>query len=198
MSKLPDIDIDFADHRKAIEAIGAVPAMTLKDGRRSIHPSGAYLQDIPVDPFTGLAVYDYNEAEHRGFNKIDFLNQSVYKQVRDEEHLLKLIEDDPPWEILDEEAFVEQLSHIGQHFHIVRSIQPKSVSDLALVLALIRPSKKHLLGKPRDVIEREIWKLDGDGYAFKKAHATSYAMMIAVQMNLLAEQLLGEDECIQW
>lgn len=197
MSKLPDIDIDFADNKAAMAAIGAVPAMVLKDGKRTGHPSGAYMQDIPIDPVTNLAAFDYKEAEHHGFSKIDLLNQSIYRDVRDEAHLIDLMTSEPPWDLLDEEFFVEQLAHVGKHFGVVQAISPRSVEDLAIVLALIRPAKRHLIGKPMDEIRQEIWlQHEGDeaGYAFKKAHAISYASLIVVQMNLISEKLLAPEE----
>ena len=207
MAGSPDIDIDFADRQTAIGAmlaVGCTNAMVLKDGKRTAHPSGVYLQDVPVDPFTNMASLDYKEAERHGYFKIDLLNQSVYQAVRDEEHLVELLNAEPEWSFLEESNFVEQLPHIHNHFDVVRAIKPKSIHDLAVVLALIRPGKRHLVGRPRDEIEREIWAKgnDEDGYVFRKAHAVAYAALIVVQMNLLIAQLLQEldlsDDLVRW
>lgn len=190
--KLPDIDIDFADRQAVIEALTPVQAMVEKDGKKTAHPSGCYLQLAPIDPFTKLCSFDYKRAEELGYYKFDFLNQSVYGAVKDEEHLICLLEEDPAWELLEEPVFVEQLPHIHQHFDVVNAIRPKSIADLAVVLALIRPGKRHLLGKSRAEIDAEIWNLkEADGYVFKKAHATSYAALIVVRMNLLTAELLA-------
>lgn len=192
MANSPDIDIDFADRKIAIAALDCVPAMVLRDGKRSAHPSGAYFQDIPVDPFTNLAALDYKDADDAGYFKVDLLNQSVYREVRDEDHLVELLNTDPEWSLLEEQAYVEQLPHIHAHFDVVQSIKPTSINDLAIVLALIRPGKRHLVGRPRDEIEKEIWeKVEGE-YAFKHAHAVSYGALIVVQMNLLTAKLLAE------
>jgi hypothetical protein len=58
-----------------------------------------------------------------------------------------------------------------------------------MLLAVMRPSKKHLADSTWDVIEKEVWEKPTDGsYYFKRAHAISYAMAIVVQVNLLVEQ----------
>lgn len=198
MSKHPDIDIDFADCRAALALLPAVPAMIERiddqgNIKRQAHPSGAYFQDIPVDPFTRRAAISYEEADERGYFKIDFLNQSVYTEIRDEDHLVELLNREPPWELLDEQLFVQQLMHIYNHFDIVQSIAPRSIEDLAVVLALIRPAKRHLVGQPRNIIDQEVWTKDSEGYFFKRAHAISYAALIVVQMNLIVERLRADD-----
>lgn len=192
MTHIPDIDIDFANRVEAMSAIFTVPAMISRDGKKTAHPSGVYVQQAPVDPFTNLCALDYKEAEALGYFKIDFLNQSVYNEVRDEDHLVTLLGVDPPWELLDEPAMVEQLPHIHNHYDVVQSIKPTSISDLAVVLALVRPGKKHLIGQSRAMIDAEIWKPGDEGYVFRKAHAVAYAALVVVAMNLLCERLLSE------
>jgi len=55
---------------------------------------------------------------------------------------------------------------------------------------VIRPAKRHLLGKSWEDILKEVWtKPTTDEYYFKKAHAVAYAMAIVVQMNLICEGL---------
>jgi hypothetical protein len=191
MSGSPDIDIDFADRQVAMTVVSAIPAMIERDGKRTAHPSGAYFQDVPVDPFTGLCSLDYKVADQHGYFKIDFLNQSVYQEIRDEDHLVDLLNSSPPWELLNERALIEQLPHIHKHYEVVQAISPTSITDLAVVLALVRPGKRYLLGKPRSVIDAEIWKPAEDGYVFKKAHAIAYAALVVVAMNLLCEKLLS-------
>jgi DNA polymerase III alpha subunit len=56
-----------------------------------------------------------------------------------------------------------------------------------MFLALIRPSKKHMIGQPWSVVAKSIWEKDQDGYSFKKSHAVAYAHLVVVHMNLLAE-----------
>ena len=65
---------------------------------------------------------------------------------------------------------------------------PRSVEQLAAVLAVIRPAKRYLLGKDWTTVMTEVWtKPEKDEYYFKKAHAIAYAMAIVVQMNLICE-----------
>lgn len=185
-----DIDIDFADRDRALSGLDYISAvMQNKDGVISRHPSGVYFQDIPTHPISGLSSLLYGEAEDIGYFKIDFLNQSVYGEIKDEEHLDRLLNTEPMWELLEEREMVSQLLHIHAHYDTVASIQPRSIEDLAIVLALIRPGKRYLLGAPRPKIEAEIWKRDASGYTFRKAHAVSYAALIVVQMNLIVEKL---------
>lgn len=192
MSGSPDIDIDFSDRLVAAAALSTVPAMIERDGKKTAHPSGIYFQNAPVDPFTRLCSIDYKEADQLGYFKIDFLNQSIYQQVRDEDHLVELFNREPLWELLDERGMVEQLPHVHNHYDTVQSIRPATITDLAVVLALVRPGKKHLIGQPRAIIDAEIWKSGADGYTFRKSHSLAYAALVVVAMNLLCEKLLSE------
>lgn len=188
MKVTTDIDIDFADRDSVLSGLFHVPASIRKKDKNK-HPSGVYFQDIPVDPIDGLAVFDYEEAGDRGYFKIDFLNNTVYSGIRDEDHLINLLNTEPYWELLEDSYVVGQLAHIHSSYGIVNKIQPKSIEDLAIVLALMRPAKKHLLGSPREDIDAEIWKVSNDGFQFKRSHAIAYAASIVVQLNLFCEQL---------
>lgn len=189
-----DIDIDFADKDVALLGLKHIPALIMNEaGAPSKHLSGVYFQNIPICPLTATASIPYKEAPKRGYFKIDFLNQSVYKEVRDEDHLIDLLNREPIWELLDEPEMVSQLAHIHNHYDIVQKIAPRSIEDLAVVIALIRPGKRHLLSKTRDEIDAEIWtKNEDDLYVFKRAHALSYAALIVVQMNRVCELLQEE------
>lgn len=192
MKTIADIDIDFADRNKALEDIFHIPASRIENGELKKHNSGVYFQDIPLDPLTGLASIEYEEAEQRGYFKIDFLNVSVYQQIKDENHLITLMNQEPIWEMLEEEEIVKQLFQVHDHFDIVSKMKPKNIEQLAMVLALIRPAKYHLIGKSWQEIEKEIWiktEDDNERYQFKKSHSFSYAILIVVQMNLMLEQV---------
>lgn len=183
-----DIDIDFADRDSALAGLMHIPASLGEKVERNRHPTGVYFQNIPTDPITGYASLDYEQAAELGYFKIDFLNNSIYGGVRNEDHLLALINQEPEWDMLDHEAIVAMLAHIHSSFGIVKAIRPRSVEDLAVVLALMRPGKRHLLGESRAEIDAEIWKPNQDGFVFKRAHAIAYAVSIVVQLNLLCEQ----------
>ncbi len=186
-----DIDIDFADREKALAGLRHAPACRVADGRVDRHQTGIYLQDIPTDPVTGWSAIDYREMSALGYFKIDLLNVSIYEGVRDEAHLHDLLNREPDWTLLEIPAVVEQLAHIRAHFGIVQAVKPRSIDDLAVVLALIRPAARHLMFASRERIDAEIWALasaDGE-YAFKRAHAIAYAASIVVQLNLICERI---------
>jgi len=190
-----DIDIDFADRTKALEVLKYIKATrTVNESVSSVdlvpHNTGIYLQNIPHDPITNLATISYKEADERGYFKIDFLNASVYNGVRDEAHLIELMSREPLWDLLEQDDFVNLLFHVNGHGHILRQTKPNTIEQLAAVLALIRPAKKHLIGKSWQDILKEVWvKPETDEYYFKKSHATAYAIAIVVQINLICEQI---------
>lgn len=187
---MPDIDLDFANRNDVLDIIKHIPA-TLEDGRK--HNTGVYCQSIPVNPLTGQSSIDYKTAEDRGYFKIDFLNVSAYQGVRDEEHLIKLLNTEPVWDLLGEKEVCDQLFHINGYHTLVASLAPKSINELAMVLALIRPGKKHLIPICKDqgfqAIKNEIWVKVDESYFFKNSHAVSYACVIVVQLNLIVENL---------
>jgi DNA polymerase III alpha subunit len=187
---MPDIDIDFADRTRALEVFKPIAAAISENGTFKKHNTGVYCTSIPHNPFTGISTIDYKEAEDRGYFKIDFLNVSVYDGVRDRDHLKKLMETEPLWDLLQEDEFTQNLFHVNGHGSILRQAKPESIEQLAAVLAMIRPAKRYLIGKDWTTIMTEIWtKPENDEYYFKKAHAIAYAHVIVVQMNLICEQL---------
>ena len=184
-----DIDIDFGDRDKALAHLTHVSASMHKDGKLQKHNSGVYFTDIPVDPFSGLASLDYKVAEDRGYVKVDFLNVNLYKQVKSEEHLIELMNREPDWSLLYNEDKCEQLMHVGAHHDtLLKMPEPvDSIPRLAMYLAVIRPAKRHLIGKTWKEVAETVWdKPTDDSYYFKKAHAISYAHLIVVNMNLLS------------
>ena len=187
---MPDIDIDFADRKKVLDVIQHIPAAIKDNGTFKKHNTGVYCHSIPYNPLTDTASIDYKIAEDRGYFKIDFLNVGVYRNVRDEAHLIKLMETEPLWDLLLEDDFTEKLFHVNGHGSILREMKPRSVEQLAAVLAVIRPAKRHLIGKDWTTVMNEVWiKPQGDEYYFKKAHAVAYAAAVVVQMNLVCETL---------
>ena len=184
---MPDIDLDFPDRSKVLDVIKHVPAI-LEGGKK--HNTGVYCHEIPMNPLTGNASIDYNEAEDRGYFKIDFLNVNMYAGIKDEAHLIQLMEVEPLWDLLEQDDFTNLLFHVNGHGHVLRKMKPRSVEELAAVLAIIRPAKKHLLGKTWEEVFKEVWtRPTTDEYFFKKAHAVAYAVAITVQMNLICEDL---------
>jgi len=192
---MPDIDLDFLDRTQILNVIKHTPASIRdRDGSFKKHNTGVYCTPIPYNPLTGAANIDYKEAEQRGYFKIDFLNVSAYNGVRNEQHLIDLLNTEPLWDLLEDQMVCDQLFHINGYHNLIKELKPKTVEQLAMVLALIRPGKKHLIpicnDQGFDAIKNDIWQKTDDGsYAFKKAHSFSYAAVIVVQLNLMCEQV---------
>tara|TARA_B100000085_G_scaffold109366_1_gene99834 strand:- start:94 stop:660 length:567 start_codon:yes stop_codon:yes gene_type:complete len=188
---MPDIDIDFADRSVVLDKIKHRVA---KLDTEKKHNTGVYVTEIPHNPVDMLSTIDYEKAEDRGYFKLDFLNVSLYKDIKDEEHLLRLMKKEPMWELLQHEEFTDQLFHLNGHGTVVKKLCPTSVEQLASVLAIIRPAKRHLVNKTWNEIEKQVWVKPSDGsYYFKKAHAVAYAHAIVVQMNLLCEGVTNDN-----
>ena len=187
----PDVDIDFADREQVLNILAHVPAVQkMPNGQRQKHKTGVYFHPVPVNPFTGWCDVDYKEAEELGFFKVDLLNVSLYQRVQSKEHLDRLAAQEPLWDLLQQDDFVNLLFHLNGHGAILRQTCPTSVEELAAVLAMIRPAKRYLIGKDWTTIMTEVWiRPTTDEYYFKKAHAVAYAVAIVVQMNLICEQI---------
>jgi len=184
-----DIDIDFGDRTQILDLIAHTPASIMRDGKLVKHNTGVYFQTIPVDPFSGLSSIEHKESEDRGYIKLDFLNVNVYRQVKNPEHLQQLIKQEPDWSRLRDRSFCEQLIHIGDHYDTLTKMpEPvNSIPRLAMLLAVIRPSKRNLIGKSWKEVAETVWeKPTDDAYYFKKAHAVAYAHLVVVNMNLIS------------
>lgn len=182
-----DIDIDFANRDAVIELLDVTPASIARDGSLVKHNTGVYATDIPVDPFTGQASLDHNTAEDRGYVKLDFLNVNLYKQVKNEQHLVELMQD-PEWAMLYDPAVCQQLMHVNGHYDLLLQMPEPvdTIPRLAMFLAIIRPAKRHLAGKTWKEVALTVWDRPADDtYYFKKAHAISYSQLVVVNMNLL-------------
>ena len=190
-----DIDIDTGDRDKLLCLFKHNRASIKDNNGFKKHNTGVYFTDIPMNPIDNLSAIEYEEAEDRGYIKVDILNVSLYKDIKNEEHLNKLLEREPLWELLGHEEFSNQLFHVGEHSGVLQKTKPKNIEQLAAVLAMISPAKRNLIGKSWPDIMKDVWKKPSDGsYYFKKAHAVAYAHAVVVQMNLLCEQLQQQVE----
>jgi DNA polymerase III alpha subunit len=187
---LPDIDIDFINRSQVLDIIQHIPA-SLEDGKK--HNTGVYCHLIPTNPLTGNASINYKDAEDRGYFKIDFLNVNAYTGVRSESHLTDLLNVEPLWDLLEDPAVCNQMFHINGYHQLIAKLKPRSIEELAMFLALLRPGKKYLIPvcekEGFQSIQDEIWTKTDDAYFFKKAHAVAYAHVIVVQLNLLCESV---------
>ena len=187
---MPDIDIDFFNRDSALECLKHITASRV-DGDQSVkHNTGVYFHSVPVDAAKNISAVPYDRADELDYFKIDFLNVNIYKGVRDETHLKELMGREPLWDLLEQEDFVNLLFHVNGHSKILKIMTPRTVEQLAAVLAVIRPAKRYLIGRPWEEVLQEVWtKPVGDEYYFKKSHATAYAVAVVVQMNLICEQI---------
>ena len=184
---MPDIDIDFADREQILSMIDHRVA---KLDTNKKHNTGIYVTEIPHNPVDNLSTINYKDAEDRGYFKLDFLNVSIYKDIKDETHLQTLMERKPIWELLEHKDFVDQVFHLSGHDRLLKQLKPTSVEQLAATLAIIRPAKRNLANQSWQTIMKEVWIKPTNGeYFFKKAHAFAYAVSVVVHMNLICEGL---------
>jgi hypothetical protein len=136
------------------------------------------------------AALDYQEAEQRGYFKIDLLNMTVYQQIRDQAHYDQLMGQEPNWQRLwTDPAWATQLVHVGNYTSLLAQMRPDSIPRMAAFISVIRPGKAHLQGRDWAQVFESVW--DGDdsrGYVFKRSHAISYAALVALHMNILSSQ----------
>jgi len=192
---MPDIDIDFADRNEILERISHIAASRKEKDSIIKHNTGVYLHEVPFDPLKNICAIPYDSAEELSYFKIDFLNVGIYKDIKSEEHLDRLMNTEPMWELFEKDEFNCLLFHINGHGDILRKTKPRSVEQLAAVLAMIRPAKRHLIGKSWNDVDKEVWERPkSDEYHFKKSHSIAYAMAVIVQANLICEQLADNDD----
>lgn len=183
-----DVDIDMANRDDFLKLVNHTPASIKKDSTFNKHNTGVYFQNIPNFPLEGYSTIDHKQAEQEGWFKVDFLNNHIYTGIHDETHLDKLVDTEPMWELFEHKEVVEQLFHISNHYEIIKQHLPTSLEQLAMILAIIRPGKRHLVGKSWEQIEADVWtKPTDNSYFFKKSHSYGYALAIIVQLNLICE-----------
>ena len=182
-----DIDIDSADRDRILKLIHSTSASIHRKDEIVKHNTGVYVNPVPVDPETGMCTLDHKAAEDMGYIKLDFLNVNVYERVRDNNHLELLLNTEPQWERLKDKSFVENIIHINNHYDtMMRMPEPvNSIPRMAMLLSVIRPAKRHLIGQTWKAVAETVWQKPTDGsYYFKHAHAIGYATLVAVNMNL--------------
>ena len=187
-----DIDIDFADRDSVLKLIRYTPARQVVQGKVRRHNSGVYVTDIPYDPIHNCAALDYEEAEQRGYFKIDLLNMGVYQLVKNPTHYQEMLAATPPWERLWQDTeWARKLVHVGNYTDLLKNMRPSTVPQMAAFISIIRPGKAHLQNQPWADVFAGVW--DGDdsqGYTFKKSHSLSYAMLVVLHMNLLNQAVV--------
>lgn len=189
-----DIDIDFSDRTQALNLLKHHPAGIIRDNQLVKHNTGVYVTDVPLDPFTGTCSIDHKAAEDRGYMKLDLLNVSLYTHIKSEQHLQELIAQEPEWDRLYDPEFCSKLIHIGNHYETLIKMPEavNSIPRMAMLLSVIRPAKRHLIGKPWKDVASTVWnKPADDDYYFKRSHAVAYAHLVVVNMNLISNKDSG-------
>lgn len=181
-----DVDVDVASNTDR-SSIGTRAIVYNEDTKRVLpHPSGVYLETVPIDNLTGNAAFDYKDGDAVGFYKVDILTNTVYDSFSSKEDLLLSAEKEPDWSLLQKPSVVDKLPHLSKHVEFVSEMKPTSVMELADCLALIRPGKIHLIDDYREDKERtrkRLYARPKHGVYFKKSHAVSYAVMIVAVLN---------------
>lgn len=190
-----DVDIDVFNRDGILDNIECVIGrINRPDGSFEKHNTGVYFQNIPRDPTTNVSTVDHRIANNYGYFKIDFLNVNLYEGVKNEAHLIKLIEKEPSWDFFEYKEITDKLFHLNGYSYLLQKYKPRSIDDLAMIIAIIRPGKAYLQNTDWDTIRKEVWVKDNDPetYQFKRAHGIAYALAIIVNLNLLLEKMANE------
>ena len=110
---MPDIDIDFIDREEALKHFKHVRASRVDDNKLVKHNTGVYMHEVPLNAVENVCAIPYNEAEDVGLFKLDFLNVSLYKGIKNEQHLTQLMETEPLWDLLEQDDFTNLLFHVN-------------------------------------------------------------------------------------
>lgn len=192
-----DIDIDLSPKFKSEALFPNAPrASAVENGELKKHLVGLYFQNVPIDPVTGLTAIPYKDAESNGLFKIDMLTVNMlgeFNMFDDKLQMRELTKIPPDWSLLEDPQIVPHLFHLSKHTELVTKIKPRSVSQLADCLALIRPDKRHLIDKY--IVNRDDPEVLTELYTkreksdLRKSHAIPYALLIVIQLHLIKEGL---------
>ena len=175
---MPDIDIDFVDRDAALKLFKHIPASRIDNDRLIKHNTGVYLHSVPMSAVEAVCSVPYDHADAEAYFKIDFLNVGIYKGIRDEIHLIQLMETEPLWDLLQDEEFIQNLFHVNGHGSILRQSKPESIEQLAAVLAMIRPAKRYLIGKDWTTVMAEVWRSEEHTSELQSHACISYAVSL--------------------
>lgn len=195
---LGDVDLDVSKQDVALSLL-ELPRARLDQEGMVPHPSGVHVQTVPIDPITGISTIDHKTANKIGLNKVDVLQSRVLAQatIDQRNRFMDMIHDpDTDFSYISDPRLYHKdhgIIHLSKHKDVVDQYPPSTIEDIAIVLALIRPAKKHLVGKPYEDIKKEIWlrnePLSVKQYSFKKSHAFGYALLVAFHGMIILESL---------
>ena len=201
MTDLPDIDVEVMHREEVVKLFPtAVPASQIANNRLVRHISGLYFQDIPRNPLNGCAAFPKHEAEDFGFYSVDLLScPNPYDGIETMDELRMLLEAPIDWDWFLDTKFVSTLFHFNGTVNddltmaeVVSWYQPHSIADLAVLIAVKLPAKKHLIGEDFEVVKDNIWIKEKDrGRQFKKSHSVAYALVAGLDARLKAPGFFG-------
>lgn len=192
MKVTTDVDIDCIRREEILAGIEHICGrIDRPNGDVDKHLTGVYFQNIPRNPLTNVSLIDHRVSGEYGYFKIDFLNVNLYDGVRDEDHLLELLDKEPPWDFFEYQEITDKLFHLKNYSHLLCKFKPQSIEDLAMILAIIRPSKAYLQKEGWDKVRKEVWIKDPESteYQFKRGHGIAYSLAIIVNLNLMIEKM---------
>ncbi len=185
-----DIDVPTTFDVKAVFPSAVVASMVSKSNTLTKHPCGAYFENMPVDCITGYAAIPYADAELCGYTKVDFLHLSILNDFRCKADVRALLNRPTDWSLLLVPEIVCTLFQLKNSWEYVSAIKPSSIEELADVVAIIRPTKRHLLSryvKSPSSIRPLLYKQDEkDKTSFRRSHAIAYAHVIVLQLNAIS------------
>lgn len=187
-----DLDIDLkTSFNPQVVFNTAVQASMIKNDELVKHPCGFYFQNIAVDNITGLSAIPYEEANILGYFKVDFLHLSLLDSIKSKQEVRDLANKEPNWDLLLDKDIVSKLFHVHRHYNLLLQLNPRSVQELADVIALIRPGKRHLLNEyltNKQATRPKLYRgaMD-DKSSFKRGHAIAYALNVVLQLNMIEQ-----------
>lgn len=192
---IPDLDVDVSNRDDVLKYFKHIPASKISNSGIFPHGVGVYFCDVPNDLISGLCSIDYKKAEEEyGFVKLDILHNTVYDSFKSRSEMINVLKQQPNWALLKNKEIVETLPHINNYYDLIQEIPTiNSITDLAMFISVIRPSKKYLIDVLKqtnswDSIRDKIWVKEDNGYMYKKSHAISYATLIVLALNKFKEK----------
>ena len=205
MTDMPDVDVEVMHREDVVKLFPtAVPASQIAgtgaNTRLVRHISGLYFQDIPRNPLNGCAAFPKHEAEDFGFYSVDLLScPHPYDGIETMDELRLLLDSPIDWDWFLDSKFVSTLFHFNGIVYddltmaeVVSWYRPGSISDLAVLVAIKLPAKKHLIGEDFEIVKTKIWTKEKDrGRQFRKSHSVAYAMVVGLDARLKAPGFFG-------
>lgn len=194
MGCFSDLDIDIPSKKSEIIKQKLIKSSIIDKSIKK-HPVGVYLYK-KVPHYMGWCVIDYKEMEHNNYQKIDILNNTFLDDLTNTQmtEALKLIEkENIDWLQLHDEPHNYQLDNYPS---ILKQFNVRSVLDVAIVLAIIRPGAIQYYNKLKSRMNSDLNRFNdidayglpifsGDGlttkkYRYKKSHAIGYAYILLI------------------